>query len=82
MSEQKANPPVAKFREPGQGITVNIWKRETEKGGAFYDVTHEASYKDKDGNWKSTSKVQSGQIQTLRKLLDLAHTEILRLQAE
>lgn len=72
----KADPPIAKFRE--QGITVNVWERRTEKG-TFHDVTYERSYKDAQGAWQNTMSVPRGQIQTLRKLLDMAHTEILTL---
>lgn len=73
MSNETKKPPVAKFRD--QGVTVSVWERSTENGN-FYSVTTECSYKSGD-EWKTTSFVQDGQIQTLRKLLDMAHTEIL-----
>jgi hypothetical protein len=72
-------PPIARFRD--QGLTVSVWARQTQKG-TFYDVSFERSYKDQDGNWHNTTNCQAGDIQTLRKLLDLAHTEILAKTAE
>jgi hypothetical protein len=41
----------------------------------------ECSYKSGD-EWKNTSFVQDGQIQTLRKLLDEAHSFILRAEGK
>lgn len=76
MSNQ---PPIARFRD--QGLTVSVWERQTEKG-TFYDVSFFRSYKDQADNWQNTSNCPANDIQTLRKLLDLAHTEILALRAE
>jgi hypothetical protein len=72
-------PPVARFRN--QGLTVNVWERVTEKG-TFYDVSYARSYKDQAGDWHNASNCPASEIQTLRKLLDLAHIEILGLKAE
>lgn len=76
--ETKNNPPVAKFRE--NGLTVSIWERRTEKG-TFHDVTYERSYRDADGKWHNLSSCPANQLPTLRKLLDMAHTEILSKRA-
>ncbi|SAL84893.1 hypothetical protein AWB68_07481 [Caballeronia choica] len=78
MSNESKNPPVAKFRD--QGVTVSVWERTTDKG-TFYSVTTECSYKSGE-EWKKTDFVQDNQIQTLRKLLDLAHTDILFRQGK
>lgn len=71
-------PPVAKFRE--NGLAVSVWERKTEKG-VFHDVSFERGYKDADGKWHNAANCPTGQIQTLRKLLDMAHTEIMALRA-
>jgi len=73
------NPPVARFRD--QGLTVSVWERVTDKG-TFYDVSFSRSYKDQAGEWHNTGNCPSSEIQTLRKLLDLAHTEILEWKAQ
>jgi hypothetical protein len=72
-------PPVARFRD--QGLSVSVWERVTDKG-TFYDLSFSRSYKDQAGEWHNASNCPSSEIQTLRKLLDLAHTEILGLKAE
>jgi hypothetical protein len=78
MSNETKKPPVAKFRD--QGAAVSVWERPTDKG-TFYSVTIECSYKSGD-DWKNTDFVQDNQIQTLHKLLDLAHTDILYRQGK
>lgn len=69
-------PPIARFRD--QGLTVSLWQRDTEKG-VFYDVSFSRSYRAQDGEWQNATNCPAGDIQTLRKLLDLAHTEILAM---
>lgn len=72
------NPPVAKFQD---GLTsVSVWENAGEKS-TFYSVTHERRYQDEKG-WKSSQSYPAYEIQTLRKLLDMAHTAILEAQAE
>lgn len=78
-AETKGKPPVDKYTE--QGITVSIWENITEKG-TFYDVSHERSYKDADGNWQTSKSIPSYQIQTLCKLLDMAHSSIIYRAAD
>jgi hypothetical protein len=71
------NPPVAKYQDGL--ISVSVWENATEKG-TFYSVTHERRYKDEDV-WKSSQSYPGYEIQTLRKLLDMAHTAILEATA-
>jgi len=68
------NPPVAKFRDGL--ISVSVWE-QTNENGTFYSVTHERRYQDEKG-WHSSQSYPAYEIQTLRKLLDMAHTAILR----
>lgn len=72
------NPPVAKFQDGL--ISVSVWENITDKG-AFYSVTHERRYQDESG-WKSSQSYPAFEIQSLRKLLDMAHTAILEAQGE
>ncbi len=72
------NPPVAKFQDGL--ISVSVWENTSEKG-TFYSVTHERRYQD-DKGWKSSQSYPAFEIQTLRKLLDMAHTAILEVQGE
>ena len=75
----RGSPPVAKYQDGL--ISVSVWENSNDKG-TFYSVTHERRYQDDKGNWKSSQSYPAFEIQTLRKLLDLAHTAILEAQAE
>jgi hypothetical protein len=61
-------------------ITAAIWRNETAKGPA-YSVTVERSYKDAEGNWKSSGSLNESDLLLTAKVLDLAHTEISKLRA-
>ncbi len=47
------NTPQKKFR--AGGISATIWQNKSQEGKAFSTVSFERGYKDKTGNWKSTS---------------------------
>ena len=75
-TSKKAQPskPIAKLR---LGLVyANIWQRITEED-AFYSVSFERRYRDKDGNWKSTHSFNTDDLLLLAKLADKAHTEIM-----
>jgi hypothetical protein len=61
-------------------ITAAIWRNETAKGVAF-SVTIQRSYKNADGEWKSSDSLNEGDLLLAAKVLDLAHTEISKLRA-
>ena len=60
-------------------VTAAIWRNETAKGPA-YSVTIQRSYKDAQGNWKSSDSLNESDLLLAAKVLDLAHTEIVRLR--
>jgi hypothetical protein len=62
-------------------VNAAIWKNDTGKGEAFYNVTFERSYKDDAGNWKSSDTFNTGDLLLLAKVADLAHSEIYKLRA-
>lgn len=76
-ASETANPPVAKIRVGL--ITGSIWERETE-GGTFYSVSFERRYRDGEGNWKTSHSYDAGDLLTLAKVADLAHTRIVQAQ--
>ena len=41
-------------------ITAAIWRNENAEGRGFYSVTVQRSYKDAEGNWKSSDSLQRG----------------------
>jgi hypothetical protein len=61
-------------------ITAAIWRNDTGKGAA-YSVTIQRSYKNADGEWKSSESLNEGDLLLAGKVLDLAHTEISKLRA-
>ena len=74
-----ANPPVAKIRVGL--ITANVWER-AGKNGTFYAVTFERRYRDSEGTWQTAHSFDTHDLLGLAKAADLAHTEILALQAD
>ena len=61
-------------------ITAAIWRNDTAKGSA-YSVTVQRSYKNAEGEWKSSDSLNEGDLLLAAKVLDLAHTEISKLRA-
>ena len=62
-------------------ISAAIWRNQNENGEAFYNVTLERSYKDKDGQWQSSASFNAGDLLLAAKVLDRAHSEIYKLRA-
>jgi hypothetical protein len=63
-------------------VSAAIWRNENAKGdGAFYSVTLQRSYKDAEGKWKNSDSFSEGDLLLAAKVLDLAHTEIVKLRA-
>ena len=61
-------------------ITAAIWRNETAKGSA-YSVTIQRSYRNAEGEWKSSDSLNESDLLLAAKVLDLAHTEISKLRA-
>jgi len=77
--KNKGNPPVTKIRVGL--ITATVWERALEQG-TFYAVTFERRYRDSEGEWQTAHSFDTQDLLAVAKAADLAHTEILGLQAE
>ena len=71
LSKQR---PVQEFRGLGN-IKVAVWKREHE-GRVFYTYGPERGYKDKSGNWKSTSSFSPEEWEVVNGLLERARSYV------
>ena len=78
MSETKKQPTDKVTLYP---VSAAIWRNENEKGEAFYSVTFEHSFKDKDGKYQSTGRFSASELLLLAKAADIAHTKIVELRA-
>jgi hypothetical protein len=67
MTSLAKSHPVQEFRGLGN-IKVAVWKREYE-GRVFYTYGPERGYKDKSGNWKSTSSFSPEEWEMVHGLL-------------
>jgi hypothetical protein len=75
--EDKINLPENKFR--AGAITATIWKNSLNKDGteaSFNSITLERSYKDKSGNWQTTSSFRINDLPRLTLLLNKAYEYI------
>jgi hypothetical protein len=61
-------------------VSAAIWRNQTEKG-VFYSVAFKRSYKDDAGSWQASSTFNTSELLLLAKAADLAHSEIVKLQA-
>jgi len=62
-------------------IEAAIWENHHEKGTS-YSVTVNRRYRDKDENWQTTTSFGRDDLLILAKVIDLAHTRVIELQAE
>jgi len=77
-TEETAKAPVARIR---LGLlSASIWQR-ANADNLFYSVSFERRYRDSQKTWQSTHNYDVNDLLLLTKLADLAHTEILKLQA-
>ena len=63
--------PVANFTGSG-GIQVAVWKHKSANDHDVYSIRIERSYKDDDGNYKSTAYLRDNDLLRVGKLLELA----------
>ena len=61
-------------------VKAAIWHNETDNGSRF-NVTFSRSYRDSEGNWKSTSSFRRDDLLVVAKLADRAHSRIFQIQA-
>ena len=52
--------PIKKFSVGG--IQLAIWENEGQEGRKFYSVSFDRRYKDKEGNWKSTTSLGANDL--------------------
>ena len=71
--------PVAKGRVGN--VQYALWDNKTDTGGDFYKTTFELSYKEGE-MWKTSTSYGPNERLQLSKAADLAHTEIVKLQAQ
>ena len=62
-------------------VSAAIWRNENAKGEAFYSVTFEHTFKDKDGKYQHSSRFSASELLLLAKAADTAHTKIMELRA-
>ena len=62
-------------------LKVTVWRQESDKGPWFSTVPTR-SYKDNQGNWKTSSSFGRDDLLLMAKLLEQAHTWIWREQAK
>ena len=77
MSEEK-NSPIHRIR--CGAISASIWMKQGDKG-PWYTADVQRCYKGSDDKWCYTTSFGRDEILTAVKVLDLAHTVILRLEA-
>jgi hypothetical protein len=59
------------YKQKSHGIEVAVWKREHD-GKAFYSVSATRSYRDSDGNWKTSNSFNLEDRDILMDYLDRA----------
>jgi hypothetical protein len=63
-------------------VSAAIWQNHSSKGGdPFYSVTVQRTYKDENGKLQNTESFNAGDLLTLAKVADLAHSQIIKLRA-
>jgi hypothetical protein len=70
------------YKQKSHGIEVAVWKREHD-GKAFYSVSATRSYRDSDGNWKTSNSFNLEDRDILMDYLDRAFKDAqARLDAD
>lgn len=62
-------------------IHVAIWRNE-KQAPPFYNATFELRYKDREGDWKTSTSYGQMDLLALKKAADLAFDEIAALRKE
>ena len=73
MAEEKKQAPVKKYR--AGGVSASIWKNKGEERD-FLNVSFEKSYKDKDGNWQTSTSYNNADLANLCLVTDEARRYI------
>ena len=79
MEENQAkNAPEKKFR--AGAISATVWNNQTQKDGKdvnYSTISFERGYKDREGNWKSTSSLRVADIPRAVVVLNKAYEYIV-----
>jgi hypothetical protein len=70
MTSLAKRPPI--YKQKSHGIEVAVWKREGSDGRAFYSISASRSYRDSDGNWKTSNSFNLEDQTILMDYLDRA----------
>ena len=80
---EKTNTPIYKVR--AGVIEASVWLNINKKDGKefrSFSTTWSRSYKDKDGNWQTTSSLMTSDIPKLMELLRQCYAWIISQKAE
>lgn len=80
MVDKKSKPPVASVSFGD--VTGNVWENERKDGKSFYNATFERTYRDADGNERTSNSFGVSQLGDLRKAADVAETQMNKLYEE
>jgi len=69
MTSLSKKPPV--YKQKSHGVEVAVWKREHEDQ-AFYSISVNRSYRDKDGDWQNSNSFNLEDRDILMEYLDRA----------
>lgn len=79
MSEDTKTPPADRVRLGTIGAA--IWRNQSGER-TWFNVTFERRYRDRAGEWQSSTSFDREDLLTLAKIADLAHTRIHELEAD
>ena len=71
-------PPVEKVRIGN--IIANIWRNTSQSGGDYFTTSFERSYRDEQGQIKSTDSFGPADLPVVEKVADKALTRIMELE--
>jgi hypothetical protein len=80
-NEESKTKPAAEVRYGN--IRAAIWRNEGKKnGGAYFTVSIERSYRDDEGEFRTSHSFGRDDLLLLAKVADAAHSQIFELQRE
>lgn len=71
MEKQK---PEKKFR--AGAVTATIWKNQTEDNREYSTVSFERSYRDKNGEWKTTNSLRVNDLPKAAMVINKAYEHL------
>jgi hypothetical protein len=80
MADRKSKPPVASVSFGD--VTGNVWENERKDGKNFYNATFERTYRDTEGNERTSNSFGVSQLGDLRKAADVTEGQMNKLYEE